>query len=390
MKWLFAYDHKFFEKDNNYFSKQGFPYEMWHRYLKHCDQVIVAGRISELTETESNYSLSSGPKVSFVKIPNASNLNFFNFESNTRVELTKAINSVDAVIARVPSQIGFIAIQIAKKSKKPYTVEVVGDPKESYRFYGNWKAKAYAPLASKIMKHQVKKSVFSLYITERELQKLYPTEGFEYSCSNVDLTNLSDVSFVKRREERRLSNKVIFGMIGSLDSDYKGLDVAIKALAMIKLIIPNFEFRILGSGDTYKWKDMVKQYHLEKNITFCGTIPSNKVSDWLKAIDIYIQPSRTEGQGRSVIEAMATGCPVVTSDVGGMKELVEHKMRFSNGDSEELAQIVYTLVKSTELYKEQINKNYSTAKKFSKETLEQKRATYYKQFKEWIDKDEIG
>lgn len=385
MKWLFAYDHKFFEKEENYFSKQGFPYSMWRRYLEHCDQLIVASRIEILEEDESNYNLSSGNRINFVDIPDASTLAFFMPENASKAKLRQEINKVDAVVARIPSQIGFLAIKVAKELNKPYALEIVGDPKESYRFHGNWKAKLYAPLATRTMKKSVINAPYSLYITERELQNLYPTNGFEVSCSNVELETFVDSHFIAKRKENGLSQKIIFGMIGSLDSDYKGLDIAIKALALIKKDITDFEFRILGSGDTTKWQSIVDDFGLTNQVTFCGTKPTEEVFEWLKDINIYLQPSRTEGQGRSVIEAMAMGCLVITSDVGGMKELSDSIMRFPNGDEKHLAKIIQLVLKNPVIYNQQIDRNYQLAETFSKKKLEEKRRIYYRQFKEEIN-----
>lgn len=292
------------------------------------------------------------------------------------------------MIARIPSQIGYLAVKVAQQLNKPYAVEIVGDPKESYRFHGNWKAKLYAPLATRTMKKVVKTAPFALYITEKELQKLYPTKGIQTACSNVELTHFADELSIDKRKERDLKNKVTFGMIGSLDSNYKGLDIALQALATIKSTIPEFEFRVLGSGMSSKWQKLVDELQLKDNVVFCGTMPAAEVFDWLKDIDIYLQPSRTEGQGRSVIEAMAMGCPAITSNVGGMKELTDDRMRFPNGDEQELAKIIQLLLENNVIYQQQIVRNYQAAMDFSKEKLEEKRKIYYKKFMDWIEENE--
>lgn len=385
MKWLFAYDHKFFRGKQRFYSRQGFPYEMWQRYLEQCDQIVVAGRIQKMIGNEANYTLSSGANVSFVNIPDASNLGYFLPNNATKTALLKEIEAVDAVVARIPSQIGYLAIGIAEQLNKPYAIEIVGDPRESYRFHGSWKARLYAPVAAATMKKVVKKAPFSLYITAKELQKLYPTKGIETVCSNVELTNFADPIFVEQRKERDLSHKIVFGMIGSLDSNYKGLDIALQALTALKSTLPDFEFRVLGSGMSSKWTEIVAQHDLTDKVVFCGTIPTAAVFEWLKDIDIYLQPSRTEGQGRSVIEAMAMGCPVITSNVGGMKELAEDSMRFSNGNDCELANIIRRLVSVTGEYQQQIDRNYQEAKTYAKAALTARRSEHYQKFMEWIE-----
>lgn len=173
--------------------------------------------------------------------------------------------------------------------------------------------------------------------------------------------------------------------MGSLDSQYKGLDVAIRALARIKNELPAFEFRILGSGASSKWTRMVVENGLEDMVDFCGTKPAHEVYDWLSDVDIYLQPSRTEGQGRSVIEAMAMGCPVITSKVGGMKELADPAMQFESENDAELAAIIKRLSENHALYCEQIERNYIKSLQFSKQVLTVKREQHYQKFMNWIE-----
>lgn len=385
MNWLFAYDHKFYTSGEDVLSKTAFPYETWQRYLTHSDTLTVACRLYPLTEEARGYSVSSGERVSFTAIPNPSGYAYFMPRNPAIQAMRQAVRQADAVIARLPSQIGFLAVKVARELGKPYAVEVVGDPSETYRLHGSFKAKLYAPLAKRTMEKTVAQAPFALYITEKELQRLYPTKGVQTSCSNTELPDMSRAALLMERKNRDLNKQIVFGMMGSLDSQYKGLDVAIRALARIKKELPDFEFRILGSGASSKWTRIVVQNSLEGMVDFCGTKPSDEVFDWLADVDIYLQPSRTEGQGRSVIEAMAMGCPVITSNVGGMKELADPAMQFESEKDAELAAIITTLTENHALYEEQIECNYIKALQFSKHVLTAKREQHYQKFMNWIE-----
>jgi len=64
------------------------------------------------------------------------------------------------------------------------------------------------------------------------------------------------------------------------------------------------------------------------------------VSPWMRSIDVFVQPSLTEALSNSIMEAMASGCCVIASDVGGNPELVEHGrtgLLFQRGNAEALA-----------------------------------------------------
>ena len=61
---------------------------------------------------------------------------------------------------------------------------------------------------------------------------------------------------------------------------------------------------------------------LEKQILFIGNI--DNIPEFLASLDFYIQPSVTEGFPLSVLEAMASGLPMICSDAGGMKDMIQN------------------------------------------------------------------
>jgi len=84
-----------------------------------------------------------------------------------------------------------------------------------------------------------------------------------------------------------------------------------------------YHFLIAGEGSLRnKLITEVKKQKLHRHITFIGNIKN--IPEFLSAIDIYIQPSATEGFPLSVLEAMAAGLPIICSDAGGLKEMIHH------------------------------------------------------------------
>lgn len=103
----------------------------------------------------------------------------------------------------------------------------------------------------------------------------------------------------------------------------------------------NFHLNIYGDG-VYReaLRHLTTTLQISDAVTFHGAIPNSQVPLVLQGFDIFAMPSLEESFGVSVVEAMAAGLPVLTSDAQGLKEVVTHGvdgLQFRAGDSYELA-----------------------------------------------------
>lgn len=123
----------------------------------------------------------------------------------------------------------------------------------------------------------------------------------------------------------------------------KGLDVLLRAWHQIYQHQHNIHLLILGSGKTQKdsvEEDCVNYVELKQleNITFVGeTVFPEK---FLNMADIFVFPSRIEGFPNALMEAMASGLVVVSSNIGGVQSLIRDRLNgvlFISGDSNDLA-----------------------------------------------------
>lgn len=122
-----------------------------------------------------------------------------------------------------------------------------------------------------------------------------------------------------RQNER--NKKLILGNAGRL-VEQKGHEHLIRIAGLLKDKQVDFELHIAGKG---KLENMLKKYCIEKNleneIVFHGFV--EKMQDFLSGLDMYISTSVHEGSSNVIIEAMATGTPVIAFDVSSMPELIE-------------------------------------------------------------------
>ncbi len=102
----------------------------------------------------------------------------------------------------------------------------------------------------------------------------------------------------------------------------KHQDLLINVVSTLKNRIPNIKLLLAGSGPSLgQYKNMVKQLDLVDNVEFLGF--RNDIPNLLMLSDIVVASSRREGLPVNVMEAMATGLPVVATDVRGHSDLVK-------------------------------------------------------------------
>jgi phosphatidylinositol alpha-1,6-mannosyltransferase len=103
------------------------------------------------------------------------------------------------------------------------------------------------------------------------------------------------------------------------------VDDVIRALPLMP---HNVRFIILGIGpDEQMLKKLAERLKVTGRVTFLGYIDHSELPKYLKAADIFIRPSRSEGMGNSFVEAMAAGLPVIATQEGGIADFLFDEKR---------------------------------------------------------------
>lgn len=380
MKLLFVHDHIFYKtKENQVYSAAAYPIYAWDRYLEFFDTIDVVGRYGGLYDSrENSLVLSSRENVNFHFVESISSpIKLIKNKSKVRSKIKKLLSSSDVLVVRLPSENGLIAIQCAKELNISYAVEIVGCIWDALWNHGSIIAKFYAPYSFIKMRKAIISSDMNLYVTEKFLQKKYQSnvKAFSVNASNVEIS-VNENMQIKKFD---VSKKKIFGLIGNYKTKYKGLHIAIEAFGMIKEQLGDFEFRILGKGNSNEYEELIKQNNLEKNIIFSGSLPNGEaVLNWLDEINIYLQPSLTEGLPRATIEAMSRKCICIGSNVGGIPELLKDEFISKVGDSKSLAKVILNTLNKSNNELEEISKiNFEKSKQYDKLHIHKIRSKFY-------------
>ena len=97
----------------------------------------------------------------------------------------------------------------------------------------------------------------------------------------------------------------------------------VPAFAEVLKAYPATQLLIVGNGTLRaSMEEQAAQLACADHIRFVGRQPQEELSQWYSQMDIVLMPSRSEGFGLTAIEAMAHGCVMVASDVGGLPEVV--------------------------------------------------------------------
>ncbi|SMQ22279.1 glycosyltransferase [Pantoea agglomerans] len=136
-------------------------------------------------------------------------------------------------------------------------------------------------------------------------------------------------------------------------TEKKGLDVAVKASAILKQRGGQFQYTIIGNGDQDEMmRDFIAREGMEDCVSMPGFKPQEEIRRALSEADIFLLPSKTAADGDmegipvALMEAMAVGLPVVSTFHSGIPELIENNVSgwlVEEDDPEALAETLLKL-----------------------------------------------
>ena len=181
-----------------------------------------------------------------------------------------------------------------------------------------------------------------------------------------------------QRIRSKMRGDFIVGHIGALDDSHKGQLQIIELAQMTRETFPEICFLLVGSGkDMGQFKQLTQGLN---NIEFVGQ--KENVGDYLAAFDLFIFPSRHEGLGSVLLDAMDFGLPIIASNVGGIPEIIKHGV---NGILVDLNSLddYYNALKSlfsdTKMRSRMQQSNIEKGKEFSVKTMTDQYIKLYNQ-----------
>lgn len=189
--------------------------------------------------------------------------------------------------------------------------------------------------------------------------KFYAKEVIYIPGIGIDLEKFKPISIAERNKLRGrmglLQNDFIIIHVGELNTN-KNQKMLIEAVNSIKDELPNLKVLLVGDGTLKeKYKTMIENKGLENVIKLLGY--RTDINKLMAVSDIAISTSKREGLPVNVLEAMATGLPIIVTNSRGNRDLVINNINgytVKVNDNEELAKKIHDLY-----YNDKIRRNFS-------------------------------
>lgn len=144
----------------------------------------------------------------------------------------------------------------------------------------------------------------------------------EHGVKTVIVPNIIDLSRFKAAERRERGCHLI--VTRNLEDIYD-VPTALRAFAMIRRVHPQAKLTVAGSGPKLdELRQLCVELKIEDAVRFTGRLDNEDIAGLYREADILLNPSLADNMPISLLEAMASGVPIVSTNVGGIPYLVEN------------------------------------------------------------------
>lgn len=221
----------------------------------------------------------------------------------------------------------------------------------------------------------------------KTVEKLYKIRDVYFIPNGIDTEkfHIDKQIGLSLRKELGINDNYVLLHIGRFQ-EQKNHTFLIDAFAEIKKLHPEVVLLLAGDGKLrQEIEEQVAKMNLTNSVFFLGL--RQDIPQLLAAADIFVLPSIYEGMPLTILEAMAAGCPVVASAVGGVPEIVTHGATgflFPSNDKTSMVNYILELLQNSILRKKFGEQAQKTAIKFDiKETVKKYEELYISQWEKY-------
>jgi glycosyltransferase involved in cell wall biosynthesis len=201
----------------------------------------------------------------------------------------------------------------------------------------NWEKQAFGHAKVVVaVSHRVKKELIDIGVPEEKIRVI---------LCGVDLQEFAP-GYPDRKKFGFPEHVPLALFVGDIRLNRKNLDTVLRALVHV----PELHLAVIGATEDSPYLQLADELQLNERVHFLK--PQHPISEVMRAVDLFVFPSRYEPYGLVVIEAMASGLPVITTATTGAAEIVTPECGVVLSDSEDtnaLAEALRTLANDSDL-----------------------------------------
>lgn len=233
-------------------------------------------------------------------------------------------NKIDIIQVQDPIFTGFVGYLLKKEFKKPLNICVYGPNPYDKNWLREKKINFFlAPLAKYLIKNTNSIQV--------DGQKAFQSLKAKFPClkifykpmvpQDIKKFKTADGTAIKKELLKDKEGKILL-FVGRLTKQ-KNIPFLLTCFQKIIKDFSNVRLVIIGEGEKERLKDLAKKLNIENKVEWIKGVPYFKIPQYFKAVDIFVLPSLYEGFPRVLMEAAMAGKPIVSTNVGGIEDIIE-------------------------------------------------------------------
>lgn len=186
--------------------------------------------------------------------------------------------------------------------------------------------------------------------------------------------------FKMQNDRLYLSGNPVILFIGHITWG-KGIDILLDAMTILRNLLPEAKLHIVGV-ELENFRFIIKQKRLENHVVFHGVVPHSRIPNYYKSATLCVLPSRHEGFPITMLEAMASGTPFVSSNIASFKEILtngENALLFKSEDPFSLSMTILKLCTDSDLRNRIIQGASKTVADYSWDKIAEKYISVYQE-----------
>jgi glycosyltransferase involved in cell wall biosynthesis len=271
----------------------------------------------------------------------------------------------------------YYSFPILKECSNPVILTVHGIIHQESKSWRGLLGKYRGYVGRHLEKNMLNRAKYLIAVSPYVKRTIAPMTAGDIS---VIYNSLDEIFFSINKNE--VPNRILF--VGGIE-ERKGLHVLIDAIAAIKQTIPAIKLHIVGGIRKASYYndllDQIVNLGLQDSIVFKNHLSNSELMQEYSEAALFVLPSKEESLGVVLLEAMATGTPIVASNIGGIPDIIEDGQNgylVNYGDSQAMASSIIKLLSDDKLRGEMGAKGKEMAKNYVPHKIAMEHLSLYK------------